>query len=111
MGVARASLDELLVDVEDHLRQHHLPIWPKDDWRCLWIRRRFRDQAPAFRLVAPLLEERPAEVAAHTLLCLLHQTIDPLDRLLLRPEDDFKREGGLTKRLHRVGRELRDGAR
>jgi hypothetical protein len=28
--VARASLDELLLDYEDFLRQHHLPLWDKD---------------------------------------------------------------------------------
>jgi four helix bundle protein len=30
VGVARASLDELLLDYEDYLRQHSLPLWSKD---------------------------------------------------------------------------------
>jgi len=84
MGVARASLEELLVDVEDHLRQHHLPIWPKDDWRCLWIRCCFHRREPCYLALRPLFEERPAEVAANTLLCLVNQTNYLLDRLLLR---------------------------
>ena len=50
-------------------------------------------------------------MAANTLLCLVNQTNDLLDRLLLRLEDDFKRNGGLTERLFRVRREVRDGAR
>ena len=29
-NVARASLEELLLDCEDYLRQHKLPQWPKD---------------------------------------------------------------------------------
>src|SRR6476646_1597863 len=31
INVARASLDELLLDYEDFLRQHRLPQWRKDD--------------------------------------------------------------------------------
>lgn len=111
MGVARASLEELLVDVEDHLRQHQLPIWPKDDWRCLWIRCCFHRREPCYLALRPLFEERPAEVAANTLLCLVNQTNYLLDRLLLRLEDDFKRNGGLTERMYRIRREVRDGAR
>lgn len=38
-SVARASLEELLLDYEDFLRQHHLPLWPKDHPQALAIRR------------------------------------------------------------------------
>lgn len=31
VGVARASLEELLRDYEDFLRQRHLRLWAKDD--------------------------------------------------------------------------------
>ena len=30
VNVARSSLDELLLDYEDFLRQNHLPFWDKD---------------------------------------------------------------------------------
>jgi len=30
VGVARVSLEELLLDFEDYLRQHRLPLWGKD---------------------------------------------------------------------------------
>ena len=30
VNVARSSLDELLLDYEDFLRQRHLPLWDKD---------------------------------------------------------------------------------
>jgi len=39
LGVARASLEELLEDYRDHLRTHALPLWKKDDKRVLAIRR------------------------------------------------------------------------
>ncbi len=38
MGVARASLEELLIDYKDFLRTNKLPLWEKDDPRVLEIR-------------------------------------------------------------------------
>jgi four helix bundle protein len=38
VNVARASLDELLLDFEDFLRQHGLAQWAKDDHRALAVR-------------------------------------------------------------------------
>ena len=38
VNVARASLDELLLDFEDFLRQRGLPQWSKDDHRALAVR-------------------------------------------------------------------------
>jgi four helix bundle protein len=39
LGVARASLEELIEDYRDHLRTHALILWGKDDARVLGIRR------------------------------------------------------------------------
>ena len=39
LGVAKASLDELLADYEDFLRKNNLPIWPKVDQRVLRFRK------------------------------------------------------------------------
>ena len=38
VNVARASLDELLLDFEDFLRQHKMPQWAKDDSRAQAVR-------------------------------------------------------------------------
>src|SRR3990172_6233873 len=39
VGVARASLEELLLDFQDFLRQRGLPTWGKDDPRVQQIRK------------------------------------------------------------------------
>lgn len=39
VGVARASLEELLLDYEDFLRQRGLPLWRKDHRMARLIRR------------------------------------------------------------------------
>jgi len=38
IGIARASLEELLQDYEDFLRQNNLKLWHKDDQRIIKIR-------------------------------------------------------------------------
>ena len=35
VGVARASLEELLLDYQDFLRQRNLPLWGKDEPEAL----------------------------------------------------------------------------
>ena len=38
VGIARASLEELLVDYQDYLRQHNLPLWGKEHPKTLEVR-------------------------------------------------------------------------
>ena len=38
IGVARASLEELLLDFQDFLRQHGLPLWGKDHPKAKEVR-------------------------------------------------------------------------
>ena len=46
VNVARASLDELLLDYEDFSRQRHLPLWGKDSPEALKVRRLGREGRP-----------------------------------------------------------------
>jgi hypothetical protein len=39
VGVARASLEELLLDYQDFLRQRQLPVWGKDHPQAQAIRK------------------------------------------------------------------------
>lgn len=39
IGVARGSLEELLVDYQDFLRQRDLTVWPKEHEKALFIRK------------------------------------------------------------------------
>ena len=38
IGVARASLEELLLDFEDYLRQHGFQVWGKDEAKAKEVR-------------------------------------------------------------------------
>ena len=48
------------------------------------------------------IENAPPEVAANTMLCLIHQTNYLLDQQKRQLEQAFVTEGGFTERLYRV---------
>ncbi|MFH1573161.1 MAG: four helix bundle suffix domain-containing protein [Acidobacteriota bacterium] len=55
------------------------------------------------------VESQSAEVAANTLLCLIHQASFLLDRLLRELEERFLEEGGFTENLYRARSAARRG--
>ena len=48
------------------------------------------------------IENAPPEVAANTMLCLIHQANFLLDRQKRQLEQAFVEEGGFTERLYRM---------
>lgn len=101
MNVARASLEELLLDYEDFLRQRQLPLWPKDSEQSLEIRALVRDRShTSYESYVTYLDA--PESAANMLIVLIHQTNYLLDQLLRSLEQDFLSEGGFTERLYRL---------
>ena len=103
VNVARASLDELLLDYEDFLRQRGLPVWGKDDPQAREVRRVGREkptnQSDAKAYACWLNHADPA-VVANTLICLIHQANYLLDRQIAGLEKQFIQEGGYSERLH-----------
>ena len=100
IGVARASLEELLLDYEDFLRQNSLPLWGKDDRRVREIRElayetHRTNETYRFYLGDP-------ENFANCLICLIHQANFLLDRQLKALEKSFLEEGGFTERLYKA---------
>jgi len=111
-GVARASLEELLLDYEDFLRQRGLRIWDKNSPEALAVRRRYQsdrsdgsdksDKSDGSDKSDPYsLANASAEMAANTLICLINQASFLLGRQLQNLEQRFLAEGGFTERLYR----------
>lgn len=98
LGVAYASLGELIEDYEDFLRQRNLELWPKEDERIREFRgfRVFRD--PPNSPIIPELPKDP-EIAANLMLTLIHQAQFLLSRQLSALEEKFVKEGGYTENL------------
>jgi len=106
-SVARASLEELLLDYQDFLRQHSLPLWSKDEPQSLAIRRIAYKSNRSYQSYRSYVEQRSPEIAANTLICLIHQTNYLLDRQLSHLEQQFLTEGGFTERLYTARKQHR----
>ena len=109
VGVARASLEELLLDYQDYLRQHGLGVWGKDHPTAQSVRKLAYASNRSYGSYRPHVEENPPEVAANTLICLIHQTNYLLDQQLRQLEQQFLEEGGFTEKLYRVRSQARKG--
>jgi len=108
VGVARASLEELLLDYEDFLRQRRLPLWGKEHPSAKRVRGLAYAENRTYETYRTYVENPSAEVSANTLICLIHQANYLLDQLLRQLERQFEAEGGFTERLHRVRTAIRD---
>ena len=100
VGVARASLEELLLDYEDFLRHHGLPLWGKDHQTAQIVRRLAYKENRSYATYRSYVESSPPELAANTIICLIHQTNYLLDQQLRQLEKAFLEEGGFTERLY-----------
>ncbi len=97
VGVARASLEELLIDYEDFLRQRGLPLWGKDSPQALAIRNLSYQTDKTYQTYKSYLSD--PEKAANALICLIHQANFLLDRQLQALERTFIKEGGYSENL------------
>jgi len=107
IGVARASLEELLLDFQDFLRQQSLPLWGKDHAKAKEIRALAYKTNRSYSTYRTYFESAEAETAANAAICLIHQANYLLDQQLRSLEKAFVKEGGFTERLYRVRSQAR----
>jgi four helix bundle suffix protein len=98
-NVARASLEELLLDYEDFLRQRHLKMWDKNSPEVKTIRQIAYDKNKSYQSYVSYLTS--SETFANLLICLIHQTNYLLDRQIQKLSEDFQKYGGFTERLYK----------
>jgi len=103
-GVARASLEELLLDYEDFLRQRGFLQWAKDSPEATAVRGRYKsDRSDASDNSDPYsFRTASVETTANTLICLINQASFLLGRQIQRLEESFVNEGGFTERLYQA---------
>ncbi len=106
VGVARASLEELLIDYEDFLRQKSLRLWNKEDPQARVVRELAYRSDKTYETYGSYLEN--PEPAANCAVCLIHQANYLLDRQLLSLEQNFLEEGDFTERLYRMRKDSID---
>jgi four helix bundle suffix protein len=108
-NVARASLEELLLDYRDFLRVRDLRLWEKDSKEALFVRQLGNQPQVTYETYRGFCESRPAEVVANIAVCLIHQTNYLLDRQIRRLQQDFLKEGGIRERMTRARLQYRKG--
>jgi four helix bundle suffix protein len=108
-NVARASLEELLIDYSDFLRVRGLRLWEKDSKEALFVRRLTNRPHMTYETYREFCETRLAEVVANIAICLIHQANYLLDRQIRRLEQDFLKDGGIRERMTQARLQYRKG--
>ena len=114
VNVARASLEELLLDYEDFLRHRRLAQWTPDSADALAVRnvpRNFKQDSPdqsnltslsdqeRWTLYSRWLEHADPAVRANALICLINQANYLLDQQVAALEKQFIEGGGYSEQL------------
>ena len=111
VGVARASLEELLLDFQDYLRQHRLPLWEKDHPKAKEVRALCYRKNRSYTTYRTYIEDNSPEISANAMICLIHQANYLLDQQLRALEKEFLKEGGFTEKLYRARTLMRNRGR
>jgi four helix bundle suffix protein len=106
-NVARASLEELLIDYQDYLRVRDLKTWEKESPEALFVRKLGKKPDESFEIYREFLATRPPAVLANIAICLIHQANYLLDQQIRRMEKDFLEKGGLRENMTRARLEYR----
>lgn len=108
-NVARASLEELLEDYRDYIRNRKERIWEKDSKEALYVRKLAYSKNESYEnTYEQFIETREGVVCANIILCLIHQCNYLLDQQIRRLEEDFIKEGGLRERMYQARKNYRD---
>ena len=101
INVARASLQELLLDYEDYLRVRGLSQWPIDSEKAIKTRNVcVLHSDSAYYMEA--IKKRSAETIANIAITLIHQADVLLRKLLEKLQADFVKTGGIKEQMYQA---------
>lgn len=101
-NVARASLEELLIDYEDFLRTRGLSRWDDTHPHAKILRERIRTPNASYETFRRAIENENPEIAANALIGLIKVATYLLHRQLKTLEADFLKNGGLRENMTRA---------
>lgn len=100
-NVAKASLQELLVDYEDFLRVRGLELWKLDDSRSIRARKGCSTHYDS-QFYRDSMKDCSAETMCNIAITLIHQADVLLRKLIERVKRDFIEEGGIREQMTRA---------
>lgn len=106
LNVAKASLQELLLDYEDYLRTRNLKLWDVDDDKSKQCRR-VCSQHNESSYYRQAIELRTDEAICNIAITLIHQTDVFLLRLIERAKQDFLQNGGIKEQMFKARTQAR----
>ena len=106
LGVARGSLQELLVDYEDYLRVRNMRLWADDSKEVSAMRNLGKEHEDGAYFLA-LAQTRSDEVVANMVIVLIYQADALLNGYIKRKYRDFLKEGGFREKLTRERKQNR----
>ncbi|MCC7308539.1 MAG: four helix bundle protein [Acidobacteria bacterium] len=101
-NVARASLEELLIDYRDFLRTRSMTEWPKDHRYTVRLRELNRTPDATYETFRKAVENNDPEIRANAIIGLIKVTNYLLDQQIRRLEKDFVEKGGLRERMYQA---------
>ena len=107
-NVARASLEELLIDYEDFLRTNNLKLWEKDSRLVTRFREINRTPNATYETYIKAIENPEPEICANSMICLIKIVTYLLNQQIKTLEQAFLNEGGLRERMTKARIERRN---
>ncbi len=107
-NVAKASLEELLLDYEDYLRQNCLQKWVGGNERLRKLRIYLKKNEFMSNPLS-LAERYSAEEFCNLCITLINQATYMLRRLLIYQQNNFVKEGGIKEKMYKARVEYRNG--
>ena len=104
--VAKASLEELMVDYEDYLRTRELTVWGPGHPRYDRLRAYARSEG-IYSDCPKIFEQMSDEELANLAITLIHQATYMLRRLVERQQEMFLEGGGIREQMSRARRGYR----
>jgi four helix bundle suffix protein len=106
-NVAKASLEELMIDYEDFLRTRKLEIWGRDHRLTQRFRELNRTPNATYETYVKALEHEDPAISANAMISLINIVIYLLKQQIKKLEQEFIQQGGLRERMTRARIEYR----
>lgn len=107
LNVAKASLQELLIDYEDFLRVRGCKIWDKDSIEVDAMRKISIEHSDSDYFIN-LIQTRPPETIANMVIVLIRQADYLLYKQLQAIGNNFIENGGFNEKMYKYRKDYRD---
>jgi four helix bundle suffix protein len=106
-NVARASLEELMIDYQDFLRINKLLLWDKKHRLVERFRELNRTPNATYETYKKAIENNDPEICANAMICLINIVSYLLGQQIKTLEKAFINDGGLRERMTKARIEKR----